>query len=164
MPAAFLLISILLVADALCYLVTLPVTIDVQRGIGTLAVGKLDQPQSLRVLAHGREVQNVAWPGNGEQLALPDATDIHISLQLQRPETPSALDLVLRSGRTLHITLDRNDRLIIDRARQQLAGHGPGSSLATSPRRKTQPSSNLPRLKRLFSTLPPVAFSALCQT
>ncbi len=176
MLAAILLIPILLLIDALCYQVTLPVTIDVAHGVGTLAVGstrlslgKLDQPRSLQFVPHdplvheyqidgsdstnnldldttylsqlasspyyrlqawmrdldgtsrwrdlevqvgGREVKSIAWPTNGEQVLLPDAPEIHLSLQLQRPETPMSLDLVLSSGKILQITLDRNNRQI----------------------------------------------------
>lgn len=56
---ALLLIPILLLVDALCYQIALPVAINIQRGTGTLTVGsihvplgKLSAPQSLRFVAH----------------------------------------------------------------------------------------------------------------
>jgi hypothetical protein len=174
--AAILLIPMLLLVDAFCYQVALPVKIDVVRGVGTLtvggtrlALGKLDQLQSLQFVPHdslvheyqingsdstnnldldttylnqiadspyyhlqawmrdldgtsrwrdleiqagGREVKSVAWPGNGEQVSLPNSPEILLSLQLQRPETPMSLNLVLSGSNILQITLDRNNRRI----------------------------------------------------
>jgi hypothetical protein len=175
--AAILLIPVLLLIDAFCYQITLPVTIDIQHGTGTLTVGstrlalgkKLEQPQDLQFVPHnplvheyqldgsdstnnldmdttylsqiasspyyrvqawmrdldgtsrwrdleiqanGREVTNIVWPTNGAKVTLPVASDIHVSLQLQRPETPMSLNLVLRGGRILQITLDRNNRQV----------------------------------------------------
>ena len=173
---ALLLIPVLLLIDALCYQVALPVRIDVVRGVGTLtvgstrlALGKLNRLQSLQFVPHnplvheyqidgsdstnnldldtgylsqiagspyyrlqawmrdldgtsrwrdlvvqagGREIRSVPWPGNGERIALPNTSPLHLSLQLQRPETPMSLNLVVSSGTILQITLDRNDRLV----------------------------------------------------
>lgn len=171
-----LLIPFLLLIDALCYRVTLPVTITIQNGAGLLTVGstrvslgKISAAQSLQFVAHnplvheyqidgsdstnnldlspdylsqiagspyyrfqswmrdldgtsrwrdlriqasGRLVQSAAWPGNGASFTLPDTSTLQIALQLQRPETPLSLNLILNRSRILQITLDRNDRLI----------------------------------------------------
>jgi hypothetical protein len=68
--------------------------------------------RNLEIQANGRTQKSVAWPNNGSVVTLPTASAIHISLQLQRPETPMALDLQLSNQQTLQIILDRNDRLL----------------------------------------------------
>ena len=68
--------------------------------------------RNLAVWADGRSVGGTAWPPNGSQVALPPAASLRISVELQRPETPMALNLVEADGTILHITLDRNDRQI----------------------------------------------------
>ncbi len=171
-----LLIPILLLIDALCYRVTLPVTITIQNGAGLLTagstrvpLGKISAAQSLQLVAHnplvheyqidgsdstnnldldpdylsqiagspyyrfqswmrdldgtsrwrdlriqasGNLIQSATWPADGASFTLPDTPTLQISLQLQRPETPLSLNLVLNRSNILQITLDRNDRLI----------------------------------------------------
>lgn len=174
--ATGLLIPLLLLIDALCYQVALPVEIDVQHNSGTLivgsthlALGQLAQPRSLQfaphdpliheyqidgsdstnnldldttylsqiagspyyqlqawmrnldgtsrwrnleIQANGHEIKSITWPGNGANISLPNATNMQIRLQFQRPETPMSLNLLLSDGRTLQITLDRNNRKV----------------------------------------------------
>lgn len=181
--AAILLIPLLLLIDALCYQVTLPVEIIEQQGTMTLivgsthlAVGSFAQPQSLQFVpydpllheyqldgsdsvynrdldtaylqqiaaspyyrlqswmrdldgtsrwrdleieASGRVLNRMAWPANGALVALPDTTHFQLRVQLQRPETPMALDLILHDGSTLQILLDRGNRQITVSATSQ---------------------------------------------
>ena len=171
---AILLIPVLLLIDALCYQIALPVTIDIQHGNGTLTVGgtylplgRIGQPLSLQfaphdplvheyqidgsdstnnlnldsyylqqisgsfyyrlqawmrdldgtsrwrnleIQANGHTQESLAWPANGGTVALPATSNLHIALQLQRPETPMALNLNLSNQQTLQIMLDRHDR------------------------------------------------------
>ncbi len=66
--------------------------------------------RNLTISANGRAITSTVWPSNGTQVTLPNASNIHISVQLQRPETPMSLNLVLNNGSTLQIMLDRNNR------------------------------------------------------
>jgi hypothetical protein len=68
--------------------------------------------RDLTISSSGRVLQSTTWPGNGAQFTLPATADISIHLQLARPETPRSLNLVLRDGSGLHITLDRNNRQV----------------------------------------------------
>ncbi len=174
---AMLLIPLLLLLDALCYQVTLPVTLDIQHGQGILTVGgtvlslgKISEPlalsfpavdplvheyqiddsdstnnqdldttylsqisdslyyrfqswmrdldgtsrwRGLRILANGRLVQQQVWPVGGGTVALPPAAHLQIDLQLQRPETPASLSLLLSDGQSIQVMLDRNDRELL---------------------------------------------------
>jgi hypothetical protein len=56
--------------------------------------------------------QMIMWPANGATLPLPGTNSEFLALQLQRPETPRTLNLVMANRSVLHITLDRNDRTI----------------------------------------------------
>lgn len=68
--------------------------------------------RNAQIWDNGHLQQTVTWPVNGSSLALPATAALHIEVQLQRPETPMTLDLMLHDGSVLHITLDRNDRYI----------------------------------------------------
>jgi hypothetical protein len=66
--------------------------------------------RDLEIQANGHVQKSLSWPENGSTIVLPEASNIHISLQLQRPETPMSLNLLLSDRQTIQITLDRNDR------------------------------------------------------
>lgn len=174
--AALVLFPILLLIDALCYQVTLPLEIGEQHGIVTVTVGSthltvkaVALPQSLQFVSHdplvheyqidgsdsvynrdldtayfrqianapyyrwqawmrdlagmsrwrdleieanGHKLQRMTWPANGQLVPLPNTSNLRIRVQLQRPETPMALDLTLRDDSTLQIMLNRNLRQI----------------------------------------------------
>jgi hypothetical protein len=68
--------------------------------------------RDLALSADGRMLTSITWPGNGARITLPKTTSLQISAQIQRPETPLTLNLALRDGTTLQITLDRDNRRI----------------------------------------------------
>ncbi len=54
-----------------------------------------------------------AQPAQGVLWTIDPHTPTHISLQWQRPETPTTLELTTTDNATIAITLDRNDRYIL---------------------------------------------------
>ncbi|MEO6891788.1 MAG: hypothetical protein ABI456_19475, partial [Ktedonobacteraceae bacterium] len=68
--------------------------------------------RAAQIWADGRLRAQSDWPANGASISLPPASTLHISVLLQRPETPRTLNLVAANGSILHITIDRNDRHI----------------------------------------------------
>ncbi len=80
--------------------------------------------RDLQIWNNGEIVRQADLPANGSTVPLPSGSAIRIQVGLQRPETPMTLDLVEAPGRTLSITLDRNDR--------QIAIIRPGSTTATT--------------------------------
>ena len=52
------------------------------------------------------------WPVDGTLVALPLTSVLRIQVQVQRPETPLTLNLLMKDHSTLHIVLDRNNRRI----------------------------------------------------
>ncbi|MFI5272773.1 MAG: glycosyltransferase family 39 protein [Ktedonobacterales bacterium] len=170
--ALLALLLVLLLADALCYRATLPVTLDVTAGSAALtaggerfALGAVGTPAALQIPAHdlvvheyqldgtdstnnltldsayldriapspyyrfqawmrdldgtsawrdvrivadGRLTTATSTPANGAQWSLPQARSLHITLQLQRPETPRSFTLVTTTGDLITVTLDRN--------------------------------------------------------
>ena len=68
--------------------------------------------RNLQVQADGQMRSGIMWPTNGTMVPLPAAGSLHVSVQLQRPETPMTLDLITADEKILHITLDRNNRQI----------------------------------------------------
>ncbi|MDQ2902346.1 MAG: glycosyltransferase family 39 protein [Chloroflexota bacterium] len=68
--------------------------------------------RAAQIWADGRLRTQSDWPANGASISLPPASTLHISVLLQRPETPRTLNLVAANGSILHITIDRNDRHI----------------------------------------------------
>lgn len=67
--------------------------------------------RDLRVVGDGRLDSAIAWPGSAP-VALPSATALHLSVQLQRPETPVSFSLVTTTNTIYAITIDRNGRRV----------------------------------------------------
>jgi hypothetical protein len=86
--------------------------------------------RDLAVEANGHSAGGIAWPSNGSQVALPSATALRISVQLQRPETPMTLNLITANGTVLHITLDRNDRQVV--VTRDVPGQGNNQPVAST--------------------------------
>ncbi|HKD77864.1 MAG TPA: hypothetical protein VKB76_20325, partial [Ktedonobacterales bacterium] len=66
--------------------------------------------RDLHIQAGGQNYTLDAAPGR--QFALPEASRLHISLALQRPETPMIFSLHTADGFSWNITIDRNDRFV----------------------------------------------------
>jgi len=78
--------------------------------------------RNLGVWADSKQQVQQDWPMESTPIALPLSSSLHIQVQVQRPETPLTLNLLLKNGSTLHITLDRNNRHItvtLDTATQE---------------------------------------------
>ncbi len=172
-----LLLSVLLIlADEVCYTVTLPVEITIQHAVGTLrvgttqlALGRVGTANGLQFAAHnpvvheyqidgtdstnnftldtdylhafasspyyrfqawmrnldgtsrwrslqvsesGKQLLQQDWPAASAPIPLPLSSALDIQMQIQRPETPITLNLLMQDSSILHITLDRNNRAI----------------------------------------------------
>ena len=172
-----LLLSVLLIiADEVCYTVTLPVEITIQNAIATLRVGttqlalghvgianglqfaahdpvvheyQIDGTDStnnftldsdylhafasssyyrfqawirnldgtsrwrnLHVFVYTTQLIQQDWPTERTSIRVPLASSLDIQVQVQRPETPITLNLLMQDNSVLHITLDRNNRAI----------------------------------------------------
>jgi hypothetical protein len=68
------------------------------------------QWRDLNVWASGKLVGRADLPAENVRTSLPAATSLHITVALQRPETPMDLDLYTSGGGILHLVIDRNDR------------------------------------------------------
>jgi len=189
-----LLAIVLILADVGCYVVTLPVEIDVQRtgttvyvGTTQLALGQIGTPTALQfavqdpviheyqidgtdstnnftldtnylhtfasspyyrfqawmrnldgtsrwrdlhVWSNNTHYVQQAWPVDGTAVALPLASTLRIQVQVQRPETPLTLNLLMKDHSTLHIVLDRNNRHIT--VTRDTITQGPTATLAST--------------------------------
>ncbi|GCE04347.1 hypothetical protein KDAU_16760 [Dictyobacter aurantiacus] len=59
-----------------------------------------------------RIIRTIARPASTMSVPLPSASSFDVHLQLQRPETPRTINVLMSDHTTIHITLDRNDRYI----------------------------------------------------
>ncbi|GHO89651.1 ArnT family glycosyltransferase [Dictyobacter formicarum] len=57
-------------------------------------------------------VQTISQPTSATSIPLPAATSFDVHLQLQRPETPRTVNVIMDDHTSISITLDRNDRYI----------------------------------------------------
>ncbi len=68
--------------------------------------------RNLNISANGKQQVQQIWPTDGNTVALPRSSSIDIQVQVQRPETPLTLNLIMQDHSTVHVTLDRNNRAI----------------------------------------------------
>ncbi|GAC1355388.1 MAG: hypothetical protein NVS4B11_23830 [Ktedonobacteraceae bacterium] len=68
--------------------------------------------RDLRIWAGNAQQLQQDWPMDSGHIALPLSSSLRVQVQVQRPETPLILNLLMKDGSTLHITLDRNNRHI----------------------------------------------------
>ncbi len=68
--------------------------------------------RSLDILSNGKQQLQQDWPIEGSLIAMPLSPSVTIQVQVQRPETPLTLNLLMQDNSILHITLDRNNRAI----------------------------------------------------
>lgn len=57
-------------------------------------------------------VQTISRPTPAMSIPLPTTASFEVHLQLQRPETPRTVDVIMDDHTSINITLDRNDRYI----------------------------------------------------
>jgi len=72
----------------------------------------LSRWRNAQVWNGSHRLTTIAWPVNGSSIILPDSENERFTVELQQPETPMTLNLLLSNGTALAITLDRNDRFI----------------------------------------------------
>ena len=78
--------------------------------------------RNLNLSTNGHATSAISWPENGQTIAFQPTTSLHLSVELQRPETPMELDLIATNQAILHIKLDRNNHVIaITRANLSVA-------------------------------------------
>ncbi|GAC1422692.1 MAG: hypothetical protein NVSMB54_02400 [Ktedonobacteraceae bacterium] len=68
--------------------------------------------RSLNISVDGKQQLQQDWPIEGTAITLPSSSSLHIQVQVQRPETPLTLNLLMQDKSILHIMLDRNNRHI----------------------------------------------------
>ena len=68
--------------------------------------------RSLQISTDGKQQAQQDWPVESNSIPLPLSSSLRIQVQVQRPETPLTLNLLMQDHSTLHITLDRNNRAI----------------------------------------------------
>lgn len=68
--------------------------------------------RDLAVWENNKQQVSQNWPTEGTSTLLPLASTLRIQVQVQRPETPLTLNLLMKDRSTLHIVLDRNNRRI----------------------------------------------------
>ena len=67
--------------------------------------------RDLRVVGDGRVARAMTWPGSAP-VALPSVAALHVSVQLQRPETPVSFSLETATNAVYDITIDRNGKRV----------------------------------------------------
>jgi len=68
--------------------------------------------RDLHILSNSTQQIQQDWPVEGTSIVLPPTASLQIQVQVQRPETPLAFNLLIKDGAVLHITIDRNNRRI----------------------------------------------------
>src|SRR5579859_274136 len=68
--------------------------------------------RDLRVWVNGALISTSARPPTGQIVTLPAAPSVRVDLEVQRPETPLVVRLLLADGAVLQIQLDRNNHKV----------------------------------------------------
>ncbi len=86
--------------------------------------------RNLQISMDGKQQLQQDWPLESNPILLPLSSSLHIQVQVQRPETPITLNLLMQDHSTLHITLDRNNRAIT--VTRDSTTQGPSTNLASA--------------------------------
>ena len=86
--------------------------------------------RDLNIWTNNTQYMQQDWPVDGTPVALPLTSALRIQVQVQRPETPLTLNLLMKDHSTLHIVLDRNNRRIT--VTRDTITQGPTATIASA--------------------------------